>query len=104
MDAKHSVEIRSILLDHDLTTNEKLDLLWLEINNILKKLKGSKRKKFILFVIATILFSTNGNVTFFTLFINRLRALIVINDISIAFKNILYTSTESLMYHCRRNL
>mgnify|MGYP001820863080 CR=1 FL=1 len=45
-----------------------------------KKLKGSKRQQFILFVIATILFSVGRNFTLFAWFMDRLRMLIGTGD------------------------
>jgi len=47
-----------------------------KIEQTLKQLKGRKRKQFILFAIATIIFSIGGNVGIFGLVIDRLRALL----------------------------
>ena len=55
-------------------------MLKIKIESALKNLKGSKRKQFILFVIATILFSVGGNFALFAWFMERLRALIGTND------------------------
>ena len=77
---QHSIEIREILFDSELTNKDKVELLKIKIDSTLKNLKGSKRKQFILFVIATILFSVGGNFTLFAWFMERLRALIGTGD------------------------
>lgn len=68
IDPPHSLDIKQILFDNALTNNEKLELLKIKLEHVLKNLSGSKRRQFILFVIATILFSVNGNFTLFTWF------------------------------------
>jgi hypothetical protein len=80
IDPQHSLDIREILFDKELTNRDKLELLKIKLENVLKNLKGSKRRQFILFVIATILFSVNGNFALFGWFMDRLRALIGKND------------------------
>lgn len=80
LNLEHSEDIREILLDKDLTNLEKVELLKIKLQQAFKDLKGSKRKKFILFVIATILFSVGGNVGAFAWFMDRLRALIGTDD------------------------
>ena len=80
IDSQHSLDIKEILFDKELTNNDKAELLRIKIDSVLKDLKGSKRKKFILFVIAAILFNVNGDVALFTWFMERLRALIGTND------------------------
>ena len=80
IDPQHSLAIKEILFDKELTNNDKAELLRIKIDSVLKDLKGSKRKKFILFVIAAILFNVNGDVALFTWFMERLRALIGTND------------------------
>lgn len=74
------MDIKEILFNNELTNNDKVELLKIKIESVLKNLKGSKRKQFILFVIATILFSVGGNFTLFAWFMERLRALIGTND------------------------
>lgn len=74
LDAKR--DIREILLDKELTNVEKLELLKVRIQQCLKNLKTSKRKQFILFIIATLLFSQSGNVAAFAWFMERLRAIL----------------------------
>ena len=80
IDPQHSMDIKEILFNHELTRQDKLELLKIKIESVLKNLKGSKRKQFILFVIATILFSVGGNFTLFAWFMERLRALIGTGD------------------------
>ena len=80
IDPRHSMDIREILLDKELTNQDKLDLLKIKIETVLKNLKGSKRKQFILFVISMILFSVGGNFVLFAWFMERLRALLGTND------------------------
>ena len=77
---QHSMDIREILFDHELTNHDKVELLKIKLQSVLKNLKGSKRKQFILFVIATVLFSVGGNFAFFAWFMERLQALIGTND------------------------
>ena len=50
------------------------------MESVLKNLKGSKRKQFILFVISTILFSVGGNFALFAWFMEGLRSLIGTGD------------------------
>ena len=80
IDPQHSIDIKEILLDKELTNLDKVELLKIKIESALKNLKGSKRKQFIYFVIAMILFSVGGNFSSFAWFLERLRALIGIND------------------------
>lgn len=80
VDPQHSMDIKEILFNNELTNKDKVALLKIKIESVLKNLKGSKRKQFILFVIATILFSVGGNFTLFAWFMERLRALIGTND------------------------
>merc|ERR1711862_252689 len=72
--------IREILCNHEITIEEKLRLLLIKCKSVLKKLKGEKRKQFILFIIATILFSVGGNFVEFAWFMDRLRAVIGTNS------------------------
>ena len=80
IDPQHSLDIKEILLDRELTNQDKLDLLKIKIESALKNLKGSKRKQFILLVIAALLFSVGGNFPLFAWFMERLRALLGTND------------------------
>ena len=80
VDPQYSMDIKEILFDKELTNKDKVELLKIKIESALKNLKGSKRKQFILFVIATILFSVGGNFPLFAWFMERLRALIGTND------------------------
>ena len=77
---QYLIDIREILFNNKLTNKDKVELLKIKLESVLKNLKGSKRKQFILFVIATILFSVGGNFTLFAWLIERLRALIGTND------------------------
>ena len=76
VDPQHSIDIKEIVFNNELTNKDKVELLKIKIESALKNLKGSKRKQFILFVIAMILFSVGGNFTLFAWFMERLRALI----------------------------
>jgi hypothetical protein len=67
------MDIRKILFNSELTNKDKVELLKIKIESVLKNLKGSKRKQFIFFVIATILFSVGGNFAIFAWFMERLR-------------------------------
>lgn len=80
VDPQYSMDIKEILFDKELSNKDKVELLKIKIESALKNLKGSKRKQFILFVIATILFSVGGNFPLFAWFMERLRALIGTND------------------------
>ena len=74
------MDIKQILFDSKLTNEDKVQLLKIKIESVLKNLKGSKRKQFILCVIAAILFSVGGNFALFAWFMERLRALIGKSD------------------------
>lgn len=80
IDPQHSTDVKQILFDSELTNQDKVELLRLKLESVLKNLKGTKRKQFILFVIATILFSVGGNFALFAWFMERLRALIGTGD------------------------
>ena len=80
VDPQHSMDLREILFDKDLSNRDKVELLKIKIESVLTNLKGSKRKQFILFLIALILFSVGGNFALFAWFMERLRALIGAND------------------------
>lgn len=68
VDPQHSTEIRKILFNNELTNKDKVELLKIKLESVLKNLKGSKRKQFIFFVIATILFSTNKFYSFYMVY------------------------------------
>lgn len=76
IDSQYSMDVREILFDNKLTNKEKVKLLKIKIESALNNLKGSKRKQFILFVIATILFSVGGNFALFAWFMEHLSELI----------------------------
>ncbi len=80
IDPRHSQDIRKILLDAELSKQNKLELLKIKISSVLKNLTGSKRKQFILCVIAMLVFCLGGNFSLFAWFIERLRALIGTDD------------------------
>lgn len=73
---EYSQDIQEILIDHELTNTDKVELLKIKIKSALRNLKGAKRKEFILFLIATIAFSVGGDTALFTWLLERLRALI----------------------------
>ena len=68
------------MFDHELTNQDKVELLKIKLEHVLRNLTGSKRKKFILTVIALLLFSVGGNFALFVWFMERLRALIGANN------------------------
>jgi hypothetical protein len=80
IDPQHSMAIKEILFNNELTNKDKVELLKIKIESVLKNLKGSKRKQFISFVIVMILFSVGGNFVLFAWFMERLRALIGTGD------------------------
>ena len=80
VDPQHSMDIKEILFDNGLTNKDKVELLKIKIESVLKSLKGSNRKKFIPLVTATILFSVGENFPLFAWFMERLWALIGTND------------------------
>ena len=80
-------DIKELLLDKDLTVVDKLELLKIKIEQTIKELTGIKRTKFILFVIAALIFFFDGEQflpagtsTAFTALMERLRALLGVND------------------------
>jgi len=60
IDPKYETDIKELILDKTLTVAEKLELLKIKIEQTVKELKGVKRTKFILFVIAVLLFFFGG--------------------------------------------
>nr|YP_010283177.1 hypothetical protein MKU01_pgp003 [Psammodictyon constrictum]ULD16296.1 hypothetical protein [Psammodictyon constrictum] len=86
IDPQHSMDIKEILFNNELTNKDKVELLKIKLESVLKNLKGSKRKQFILFVIATILFSVGGNFALFAWFMERLLALIGTGDDADTFR------------------
>ncbi len=69
-----------ILLDRNLSVKDKLELVKIKVEQTIKNLKGTKRTKFILFVMATLIFffggQLSGSVSAFTALMERLRALL----------------------------
>jgi hypothetical protein len=76
LNPQHTQDIREILLDRELDDMDKLELLKIKIRQAFKELRGPKRKEFILFVLALLLFSLGGNTTAFCWFLHRLKALL----------------------------
>jgi len=62
----HAEDIKEILIDKDLTLEEKIEFLKLKIDYVLKNLKGKKRKKFILLLIIILTFFYGNNILAFT--------------------------------------
>jgi len=58
---QHSLNIKEILVDKRLLNNDKLELLKIKFRHALKNIKSYKRKHFVIFVIASLLFSVNGD-------------------------------------------
>ena len=104
VDPQHSRDIKEILFNNELTNKDKVELLKIKIESALKNLKGSKRKQFILFVIATILFSVGGILLFlhglWTVYARYLVQILT----RIRFKNTLLNPIESSMLHSHKNL
>lgn len=77
---EHTQDIREILLDKNLSVKEKLELVRIKVEQTVKTLKGVKRTKFILFVMASLIFffggQLTGNVAIFSAVMERLRALL----------------------------
>ena len=65
MDPQHSIDIKEILFNNEFPNQDKVGLLKIKIQSVLKNLNGSKRKQFIFFVIAMILFTVDGNFSLF---------------------------------------
>ena len=80
IDPQHTQDIREILLDKNLSVKDKLELVRIKVEQTVKTLKGVKRTKFILFVMATLIFffggRLTGNVALFTVVMERLRVLL----------------------------
>ena len=83
LDESYNQDIKAILLDKNLSILEKSELLKIKIEQTLKNLKGVKRRKFIIFIMATLLFFFGGgafiepgNVAVFGSLMERLRALL----------------------------
>ena len=72
----HTEDIKEILLDKNLTLEEKMEFLKLKIDYALKNLKGKKRKQFILFLIAILTFFYGNNIVGFTWLWERIRGFI----------------------------
>jgi hypothetical protein len=71
------------LLDRNLSVKHKLELVRIKVEQTIKTLKGAKRTKFILFVMARLMFffggQLSGSVNVFTALMERLRALLGMN-------------------------
>lgn len=80
IDYQQNQDIREILLDKNLSVKDRLELVRIKVEQTIKTLKGAKRTKFILFVMATLIFffggNLTGNVAVFTAVMERLRALL----------------------------
>ena len=58
----YTKEIKEILFNNNITNQDKWELIRLKVKLALKHLKGSKRRQFILFLIALLLFNGGGSV------------------------------------------
>lgn len=72
----HTEDIKEILLDKNLTLEEKMEFLKLKIDYALKNLKGKKRKQFILLLVAILTFFYGNNIVGFTWLWERIRGFI----------------------------
>lgn len=86
-----NLDIKEILLDKRLSFEEKVELLKLKIDYALKNLKGSKRKQFILLLIATLTFFYGNNIVGFTWFWERVRGFIGRGEDAEAIKDLIIT-------------
>jgi len=82
----HTKDIKEILLDKNLTLEEKIKFLKLKMDYALKNLKGKKRKQFILFLIPALTFFYGNNIVGFTWLWERIRAFIGREDDTEAVK------------------
>jgi len=82
----HTEDIKEILLDKNLTLEEKMEFLKLKINYALKHLKGKKRKDFILLLVAILIFFYGNNLVGFTWLWERIRGFIGREDDTEAVK------------------
>lgn len=82
----HTEDIKEILLDKNLTLEERIEFLKLKIDYALKNLKGKKRKQFILFLIAILTFFYGNNIVGFTWLWERIRSFIGREDDAEAVK------------------
>ena len=84
IDPQHNQDIREILLDKNLSVKDKLELIRVKVEQTIKTIKGTKRTRFILFVMATLIFffggQLTGSATAFTALMERLRALLRMED------------------------
>lgn len=73
IDDSHTKDIEEILLSKDITNQEKLELVRLKIEHILKHLKGNQRTTFLLTVIALLVFIFGQGTPAFPYFLVSLR-------------------------------
>lgn len=72
-----NLDIKEIVFDKRLSFEDKVELLKLKIDYALKNLKGTKRKQFILLLIATLTFFYGNNIVGFTWLWERIRGFII---------------------------
>lgn len=94
------------MLDRNLSVKHKLELVRIKVEQTIKTLKGAKSTKFILFVMATLMFFFGGqlseSVTVFTALMERLRALLGMNGEE-DFKALLSMYTVNIMHLFQKN-
>jgi hypothetical protein len=76
VDPEHSLDIREILLERNISNKEKLELLRIKIVYSLKHLKGKKRIVFITTTISLLTFFLGNATPVFALFMGSLRELL----------------------------
>ena len=86
-----NLDIKEIVLDKRLSFEEKVELLKLKIDYALKNLKGTKRKQFILLLIATLTFFYGNNIVGFTWLWERIRGFIGRGEDAEAIKDLIIT-------------
>lgn len=76
IDDRHTLDIKEILLEKTISNKEKLELLRIKIQYVLKNLKGTKKITFITTVIALLTFFLGNNTPAYAYFIAGLRDLL----------------------------
>ena len=76
IDDRHTLDIKEILLEKTISNKEKLELLRIKIQYVLKNLKGTKKITFITTVIALLTFFLGNNTPAYAYFMAGLRDLL----------------------------
>jgi hypothetical protein len=76
IDKKHALDIKEILLEKNISTTEKCELIKLKVQYALKNLRGRKRVTFITATIALLVFFLGNGTPVFAYFMASLRELL----------------------------